>query len=27
MPHAETLAIIETLDAIRGQWGLRYPME
>ena len=27
MPHAETIAIMETLDAIRGQWGLRYPME
>ena len=23
----ETLAIMQTLDAIRVQWGLRYPME
>jgi predicted dehydrogenase len=27
MPLDETLAIMETLDAVRGQWGLRYPME
>ena len=27
MPHRETLNIIETLDAIRRQWGLDYPME
>jgi dihydrodiol dehydrogenase / D-xylose 1-dehydrogenase (NADP) len=27
MPLDETLAIMETLDRIRGQWGLRYPME
>jgi hypothetical protein len=27
MPHAETLALIETLDAIRAQWGLEYPTE
>ncbi|HXF63813.1 MAG TPA: Gfo/Idh/MocA family oxidoreductase [Caldilineaceae bacterium] len=27
MPLDETLAIMETLDAIRAQWGLRYPME
>jgi predicted dehydrogenase len=27
MPHAETLAQIETLDAIRAQWGLEYPTE
>jgi predicted dehydrogenase len=27
MPLDETLAIMETLDQIRGQWGLRYPME
>ena len=23
----ETLAVMKTLDAIRAQWGLRYPME
>lgn len=27
MPLDETLAIMETLDTVRGQWGLRYPME
>jgi predicted dehydrogenase len=27
MPLDETLSIVETLDAIRAQWGLRYPGE
>jgi predicted dehydrogenase len=27
MPLAETVAIMETMDALRKQWGLRYPME
>jgi predicted dehydrogenase len=27
MPLDETLAIMKTLDAIRAQWGLKYPME
>ncbi|MDD8026762.1 MAG: Gfo/Idh/MocA family oxidoreductase [Acidobacteriota bacterium] len=27
MPWAETLAIMETMDAIRAQWGLVYPGE
>ena len=27
MPLDETLAIMETLDEIRAQWGLKYPME
>ncbi len=27
MPHAETVSVIRTLDAIRAQWGLRYPFE
>lgn len=27
MPLAESLSIMETLDAIRAQWGLKYPME
>ncbi|OQA43520.1 MAG: 1,5-anhydro-D-fructose reductase [Chloroflexi bacterium ADurb.Bin325] len=27
MPLDETLAIMETLDTLREQWGLRYPME
>lgn len=27
MPHSESLEIISTLDEIRKQWDLRYPME
>ena len=27
MPHAQSLALIQTMDTIRGQWGMRYPME
>lgn len=27
MPLDETLAIIQTMDTIRGQWGLRYPSD
>jgi hypothetical protein len=27
MPLDETLSIMRTLDALRGQWGLKYPME
>jgi predicted dehydrogenase len=27
LPLDETLAVMQTLDEIRGQWGLRYPME
>lgn len=27
MPHQTTLDILETMDSIRLQWGLRYPME
>lgn len=27
MPLDETLAIMKTLDALRSQWGLNYPME
>jgi predicted dehydrogenase len=27
MPLDETLSIMQTLDQVRGQWGLRYPME
>ena len=27
MPLDETLSIMQTLDEIRAQWGLRYPME
>ncbi len=27
MPHAETLLIMEQMDALRGQWGVEYPFE
>jgi len=27
IPLDESLAIMETLDSIRAQWGLRYPGE
>jgi predicted dehydrogenase len=27
MPLDESLSIMETLDALRAQWGLKYPME
>ncbi len=27
MPLDETLELMETMDEIRGQWGLKYPME
>ena len=27
MPLSKTLEVMRTLDAIRGQWGLKYPME
>jgi predicted dehydrogenase len=27
MPWDETLAVMETMDSLRAQWGLRYPME
>lgn len=27
MPHEETLSIAKTLDKLRAQWGLKYPME
>ena len=27
MPHTRTLEIMKTLDRIRAQWGLKYPME
>ena len=27
MPHSDTLANMQTLDAVRAQWGLKYPME
>ena len=27
MPLDETLSVMDTLDQIRAQWGLKYPME
>jgi len=27
MPLDETLGIVRTMDQVRAQWGLRYPME
>ena len=27
MPLAETVEIAQTMDALRAQWGLKYPME
>jgi hypothetical protein len=27
MPLDESITIMETMDALRAQWGVRYPME
>lgn len=27
MPHAETLAIMQQMDALRKEWGVKYPMD
>jgi predicted dehydrogenase len=27
MPHAETIAIMEEMDALRAEWGVKYPMD
>ena len=27
MPHAETLHIMQMLDDLRSEWGVRYPMD
>jgi len=27
MPHQETLDILKTMDTLRAQWGIKYPME
>jgi hypothetical protein len=27
MPHAEIIKVLETMDKIRGIWGLKYPVE
>lgn len=26
-PHVETLELMKTMDEVRAQWGLKYPME
>jgi len=27
MPHAETIRVMETMDALRSSWGVKYPFE
>ena len=27
MPHAETIRVMELMDALRAQWGVKYPFE
>ncbi|MDD4534738.1 MAG: hypothetical protein WCS15_02060 [Prevotella sp.] len=27
MPHAETISIMEEMDALRKEWGVVYPMD
>lgn len=27
MPHSETILMMEQMDTLRGQWGIRYPFE
>lgn len=27
MPHAETISIMEQMDALRAEWGVKYPMD
>jgi len=27
MPHAETLSIMQQMDALRAEWGVKYPMD
>lgn len=27
MPHAETLAIMQQMDDLRQEWGVKYPMD
>ena len=27
MPHSETIQLMEQMDTLRGQWGIRYPFE
>ncbi|MBQ2990506.1 MAG: gfo/Idh/MocA family oxidoreductase, partial [Clostridia bacterium] len=27
MPHSETIRVMELMDALRAQWGVKYPFE
>jgi hypothetical protein len=27
MPHAETLSIMQQMDSLRQEWGVRFPMD
>ncbi len=27
VPLSESLSVVETMDSLRAQWGLKYPME
>ena len=27
MPHAETIRVMKMMDAMRAEWGIRYPFE
>ena len=27
MPHAETISIMQQMDALRREWGVKYPMD
>ena len=27
MPHAETIRVMEIMDELRSQWGVKYPFE
>ena len=27
MPHAETIAVMKQMDALRAEWGVRFPMD
>ena len=27
MPHAETIRMMEVMDQLRADWGLKYPMK
>ena len=27
MPHAETISVMEQMDSLRAEWGMKYPMD